>query len=101
MYRDYRGTDIATALELYVALLSNPSASYPLVGAAVLSNAVGRIPRSALGAGSAGVGVLVTGWACDLADDESRYVAIADLTLINAITRSSSSALFPFTSVPP
>jgi hypothetical protein len=85
-----RGTDIATTSELCVTLLSNPSASYPLVGTAVLSNASWRIRGSVLGAGNAGVGVWVTGWACDLADDESRYVATADLTLANATTRSSS-----------
>jgi hypothetical protein len=84
-----RDTDIATTSELYVTLLSHPSASYPLVGAAVLSNAAWRIRGSVLGAGNAGVGVWVTSWACDLADDESRYVATSDLTLANAITRSS------------
>ena len=65
-----RGTDIATTSELFVTLLSHPSASYPLVGAAELSNAAWRIPWRALGAGNAGVGVWVTGWACDLAEDE-------------------------------
>jgi hypothetical protein len=96
-----RGTDMATTLELSVTLPSHHSASYPMVGGAVLSNATWRISGSALGAGNAGVGVWVTGWACDLTDDESRYVATVDYTLANAITRSSSSVVFPFTSVPP